>query len=321
MPVEQKIVFLDAATVDYGDIDFSPLENLGEFIAYSRTTPDEAPVRSGDASVVITNKVVFDRDLLRQCPELKHIAVAATGYNTIDITEARTLGISVSNVPGYSTGSVAQLTMTFILALASNLVPYDDAARNGQWSASPLFTLGDWPFIELEGRTAGILGYGSIGKEVARLCRAFNMQVIALKREGADPGGDVERCPLHEIAARSDFVSVHMPLSDYSHGLIGADFIGRMKKSAFLINMARGPIVDPGALRLALEQGLIAGAALDVMEKEPPSKDDPLLSAPNLIITPHKAWASNEARQRLVNELAENIASFLRGEKRNCVTG
>ncbi|HOK01615.1 MAG TPA: D-2-hydroxyacid dehydrogenase [Spirochaetota bacterium] len=316
--MREKIVFLDAATIDYGDIDFSAFAKLGHFIAYPITKENEVIERCKDASIVITNKVQFTKDVIAACPDIKLIAVSATGYNNIDVEEAKKRGILVANVPGYSTPTVAQLTMCFILALATNLLKYNEAAHDGTWSKSPFFTIGNWPFFDLEGKTVGIMGLGAIGSEVARLCTAFNMNVVTLSRDGSS-SGPYKRLPLYELAAKSDFVSIHMPLTDYSKYLINKEFFSHMKKTAFLINMARGAIVNSTDLLHALQEGKIAGAAIDVMEKEPPLPDDPLLKAPNLIITPHIAWASFESRTRLLNEIAKNIEEFLKGNKRNIV--
>lgn len=314
-----RIVFLDAATVDYGDMDFSPLRAQGDLVCHPLTAPHQVAERCREARIVITNKVVFDEGVLAQCPAIAMIAEAATGYNNIDIAAATARGITVANVPGYSTGSVAQLTMAFMLALSTNLVKYNDAVHRGDWSRSPMFTMGDWPFVDLAGRTAGIMGLGAIGSAVAAICGAFGMRVIALRRGDGPAASPYERVTLDELARQADFVSIHMPLSDYSKHLVDDAFFARMKKSAFLINMARGPIVDPAALCRALESGAIAGAAVDVMEQEPPRADDPLLRAPNLIVTPHIAWASVDSRRRLIGEIAANIGAFLAGEKRNTV--
>lgn len=319
--MKEKIIFLDSSTVDYGDIDFSGLHKLGDFTCYDITSPDRVIERCRDATIVITNKVVIDAGIIGQCPELKMIAEAATGYNNINVAEAWRRNIAVANVPGYSTTTVAQLTMAFILALSTNLIKYNYAVHDGEWSRSPIFTLGTWPFFDLEGKTIGIMGLGAIGGEVARLCTAFGMKVAALKRSNSVTESPYPRLELYDLAAVSDFVSIHMPLSDYSKCLVNADFLSRMKKSAFLINMARGQIVNPSALCNALEKGIIAGAAIDVMEKEPPAADDPLFKAPNLIMTPHIGWASIESRTRLIAEVAENIRAFLAGVKRNIVAG
>ena len=316
--MKPQIVFLDSSTVDFGDIDFSPLSELGALTCYDTTEPGQAAERCVDADIVITNKVVFNAELISLCRRLKMIAEAATGFNNIDTAEAAKRGIHVANVPGYSTSSVVQLTMTMLLMLSTSVLKYNEASHDGTWSRSPVFTLGNWRFSDLEGKTAGIMGYGAIGGEVGRLCRAFGMDVAALERGDPHPGS-VRRLGLRELAAASDFLCIHMPLSDYSRHIINRDFLKLMKPSAFLINMARGPIVEPESLLWALENGIIAGAAIDVMEKEPPDADDPLLKAPNLIITPHIAWASCESRSRLVQEISLNVKSFLDGGNRNSV--
>ncbi|MCP4130148.1 MAG: D-2-hydroxyacid dehydrogenase [bacterium] len=321
----EKIVFLDASTVDYGDIDFPEIEKSGNFVSFDNTNPDEIKKNAGDADIIITNKVIIDKAVLDSCPNLKLIAVAATGYNIIDIDETQKRGVPVCNVPGYSTYSVAQQTIAFILALATHLTKYNEAAHDGTWSDSPIFTLGTWPIFDLKEKTIGILGMGSIGKEVGSFCKAIGMNVIALKRDGVEYRDDInemgyiDRYDLETVITQSDVISIHMPLSDYSKHLVNKDFLGSMKKTAFLINMARGQIITPGALLDALKSGEIAGAAIDVMEQEPPLKDDPLLKAPNLIITPHIGWGSLDSRKRLIHEIGSNIESFLNGVERNIV--
>jgi glycerate dehydrogenase len=317
--MSDKIVFLDSSTVDFGDMDFSSIAELGELVCHRVTSKDQVIDRCKDAEIIITNKVVIDDEVISKCTGLKMIAEAATGYNNIDIAAAKKRGIVVSNVPGYSTATVSQLTMSFILAMSTELIKYNNAAHDGSWSRSEIFTMGTWPFFDLEGKTIGIMGLGAIGEEVARLCEAFRMKVVVLKRVEGKSEGPYPRLALTELAAESDFISIHMPLTDYSKYIVNKDFLSRMKKTAFLINMARGPIVDSAALCHALENGIIAGAAIDVMEQEPPLADDPLLKAPNLIITPHIAWASIESRRRLVAEITENIKAFKNGNPRNVV--
>ena len=317
--MREKIVFLDASTLDYGDIDFSAIENFGEFIAHAFTKPEAVLQRIEDASIVITNKVALTDRILDACRKLRLIAVAATGYDIIDIDRASQRKIAVANVPGYSTFSVAQLTVTFILALATKLIRYNSASRDGSWSSSDVFTLGSWPTFDLSNRVLGILGMGAIGRKVATLAGAFDMRIVALKREGAFYNDDFERLSLYELAGLSDFVSIHLPLTPESEYLIDREFFRAMKRESFLINMSRGPIVRQEALAWALRSGEIAGAAVDVLEVEPPERDNPLFRIPNLIITPHIAWASIESRQRLVREIAENIGAFLSGESRNLV--
>jgi len=316
----EKIVFLDSSTVDFGDIDFASIAELGDFTCHTVTSPAQVIERCKDATIVITNKVVIDSDMISQCSRLKMISEAATGFNNIDVAAAKVKKITVANVPGYSTTTVAQLTMTFILAMSTQMVKYNNAAHDGSWSNSNIFTMGNWPFFDLEGKTIGIMGLGAIGKEVARLCEAFRMKVVVLKRDESKTDGLYPRLTLHDLAGVSDFISIHMPLTDYSKYIVNKEFLSRMKKTAFLINMARGPVVDPASLCYALENGIIAGAAIDVMEQEPPRADDPLLKAPNLIITPHIAWASIESRRRLVKEISENIKAFKNGTPRNVVS-
>jgi glycerate dehydrogenase len=317
--MSDKIVFLDSSTVDFGDMEFTSIGELGDLVCHKVTSRDQIVDRCKDAAVIITNKVVVDEETISKCTGLKMIAEAATGYNNIDVAAAKKRGIIVANVPGYSTTTVSQLTMSFILAMSTQLVKYNNAAHDGSWSKSDIFTMGTWPFFDLEGKTIGIMGLGAIGKEVARLCEAFKMKVVVLKRDESKSEGPYPRLALNDLAAESDFISIHMPLTDYSKYIINNDFLSRMKKTAFLINMARGAVVDPAALCHALENGIIAGAAIDVMEQEPPRVDDPLLKAPNLIITPHIAWASIESRRRLVSEITENIKAFKKGTPRNVV--
>ena len=317
--MSKTIVFLDASTVDFGDIDFTPIASLGQFITYPITKPDETIPRSKDADIIITNKVVFYSNEIAQLNNCKLIAVAATGYNTIDIKAAKNKNIAVANVPGYSREAVAQLTLCFILALANNLIKYNIATHDGSWSRSPIFTMGNWPTMCINDKVLGIMGYGDIGKRVGQLAKAFGMKVIALKREASYTDSTVERYPLKEFCNMADFITIHMPLNESTHHMVNKDFLAMMKPTAYIINMARGPIVDTKALAWALHNNIIAGAALDVLEQEPPDIHEPILSAPNCIITPHIGWASRETRQSLINEIAENIKAFLQGSKRNIV--
>ncbi len=317
--MDQSIVFLDASTINYGDQDLSIFEKHGNFIAYGHTLPEETASRLRGATVAISNKVVIDRKVLDLCPDLRLIAVAATGYDNIDTIATKKRGITVANAAGYSTPSVAQFTVLFMLALACRLVEYNGAGRDGRWSASPIYTLGTWPTVELTGKVLGILGLGAIGSEVARLAGAFGMEVVALKRPGVEYRGGPPRFELYDLARHADFISLHMPLTPENRHLIDGSFFSAMKRNAFLINMARGALVDPAALASALEAGKIAGAAVDVMEKEPPDADDPLLGAPNLLITPHISWATMESRKRLLREIDANITAFLAGTPRNIV--
>jgi len=313
----KNIVFLDAATADFGDIELDSFKTLGHFKQYDLTEDKETADRLKDAEIVITNKVPINKAIMELCPNLKLICLSATGYNIIDIEEAKKRKIAVSNVAGYSTASVAQLTVSFILALGGNLIKYNEASHDGTWSASKIFCLGTWPVKDVAGLTLGILGYGDIGQAVATVCEVLGMKIIALGRDGVDYNNDVQRVTIDQLIEQSDFISLHMPLTNYSKGLIDINFLKKMKDSAFLINMARGPIVHQGDLAQALHEGIIAGAALDVLEEEPPDKNDPILNAPNCIITPHIAWASRESRQRLIDEIVLNIKAFEKGFERN----
>ncbi|TAL38048.1 MAG: hypothetical protein EPN93_05135 [Spirochaetes bacterium] len=314
--MKTTIAFLDASTVDYGDIDFSSLHALGAFQRYDHTAPAELSARMHGIEIAISNKVVLGAETIAANPSLRMIAIAATGLNNVDIPAAERAGIAVANVPGYSTDSVAQFTMTQVLVLATNIQRYDEAARRGEWSRSPVFTMGNWPSFELHGKVMGILGMGAIGSRVAHLASSFGMKVLALRRAGAATDA-FERGDLQGIAARADFVSVHLPLTNETRLLIGEEFLFKMKPTAFLLNTARGAIVDTAALVRALHAGSIAGAAIDVLDEEPPPPDHPLLGAPRCIVTPHVAWAGREARERLVAEIAKNIGAFLAGNRRH----
>ncbi len=319
--MKEKIVLLDASTLTMDDIDFSKLDALGDVTKYDMTHGNETEERVRDASIVITNKVVITEEIMKKAPNLKLIAITATGYNNIDIEAARKHNITVTNVAGYSTFSVAQATMMFILACAGNLIEYNRACHDGRWSSSPIFTMLKWPVVDLKGKNLGIIGMGTIGREVARMATAFGMNIFALGREGVKYEDDsVKRLSLTELAEVSDFITIHAPLTDENYHLINTEFFCHTKETAFLINMARGPIVKPAALFGALERGDIAGAAADVMETEPPAWSEPLLSLDNFIMTPHIAWASYESRTRLLHEVVQNIDSFIKGTPRNVVS-
>jgi glycerate dehydrogenase len=313
-------VFLDRDTVDTGDLDFSGLETSSpEWRFYHVTAPEETAERIRDASVVITNKAVLDARLLDDAGRLKLVCVAATGTNNIDLDAARRLGIGVCNVRAYATPSVAQHVFALILALTRKLNEYGRAVREGRWQNAPHFCLLDYPMRELEGLTLGIVGYGELGHAVARIAEAFGMNVLLAQR----PGGPSQagRTPLPDLLRQVDVLSLHCPLTPQTRGLIGADQLALMKPDALLINTARGGIVDEQSLADALRAGNLGGAGVDVLTVEPPSGGNPLLAGdiPNLIVTPHVAWASRESRQRLIDEVAANIQTFLTGEPRNRV--
>lgn len=321
MKNESSIVLLDAGTLDYRDLPLDLFASLGSFRKYNHSLPSQLYSRVKTASHVITNKCVFDKDLLSRLSGLKAIHVTATGVNNIDLEAAAKQGIAVTNVAGYSTDTVVQFTIGFILALAHNLVPYVNAVRSGAWSRSAFFMWPGFPVSEVAGKTLCILGYGSIGQRVGRAAEALGMKVLVCKVPGrrysrSESSG---RVSLEQGLKKADFFSVHTPLSPLTKGLIGLRLIRTMKPGAFLINMARGGIIVEKDLAQALKQGVIAGAAADVTAVEPPSKSHPLLKAPRMLLTPHMAWASLESRQRLVREVFENIKSFNQGKKRNRV--
>lgn len=313
------IIFLDAATVDYGDLPLLRFKNLGNFRPYGFTSSKNIYERLEAADIVITNKCRIPGDVISRLTRLRSIHVAATGVNNVDLKAAKAKGIAVTNVRGYSTDSVAQFTFAFILALANNLVKYNAAVARGEWSKSKFFMLPTFPVSEVSGKTLGIVGYGAIGKRVAALGRAFGMKVIVSRIPGRRYQSREKkiRLPLNEVLKRSDYLTIHAPLTPLTENLINKNAIARMKKGACLLNLARGGIVDETALCAALKSGRLAGAASDVLSAEPPPASHILLKAPNILLTPHMAWASIEARQRLVSEIYLNIQAFLKGKKRN----
>jgi len=314
----ERGVLLDLATLDRGDIDLAPLrEACPQWEFHRRTAPDETASRIRDADLVVTNKVILDRRLLAAAPGLALVCIAATGTNNLDLAAARALGIGVTNVTAYATPAVVQHVFALMLAHATGLVGYHQAVRDGAWARSDQFCLLDYPIRELQGRILGIVGYGELGRGVAGVAAAFGMEVLVAERPGGPPRDG--RVPLRELLPRVDVLSLHCPLTDNTRGLIGAAELALMKPDALLINTARGGIVDEAALAHALRTGTIGAAAIDVLTCEPPREGNPLLdpALPNLVVTPHVAWASREARQRLVVEVARNIAAFAAGQTRN----
>jgi glycerate dehydrogenase len=315
-----RAVFLERDSVDREDLDLGPLEALGLDWRFYRQTPEtELPERIHDAQLVLVNKIVLDSGCLEEAGALRLVCVAATGTNNVDLEAAQRLGIAVTNARGYATPSVVQHVFALILALSVRLPQYQDLVVAGRWQDSSQFCLLDHPIRELAGRILGVVGYGELGRAVAHIARAFGMQVLVSQRAGGPvrPG----RVALHELLPRVDVLSLHCPLTETTRGLIGERELERMRPDALLINTARGGIVDEQALARALEAGRIGGAGVDVLATEPPVRDNPLLAPgiPNLIVTPHIAWASRESRQRLIGELAANIAAFLQGRARNRV--
>ena len=311
------ISFLDASTV--GDVDLSQLALHGELKVYSTTSPEQVTSRLQPASIAITNKVVIDAAALENAPALKLICIAATGTNCVDLAAAKAAGVTVCNVAGYSTASVTQHTLGLLINLATGMNRY--ASESGQWAKSPIFTRLDHPMIDLADKTLGIIGLGTIGKSVAKAAKGFGMNVIALARDGAQQG-EIERLPREAFFAQADAVTLHCPLTPSTEKIINSETLEMMKTSAFLINTGRGQLIDENDLAAALKNGTISGAGLDVLTAEPPQADHVLLDSdlPNLVITPHTAWASIESRRRLLQGVAGNIAAYLAGAPENVVS-
>lgn len=316
----KKIVILDGKTL--GELDFTKLEKFGEVSYYDTTNSEDVVERIKDANIVLTNKVVLNENNLKEAKNLELICETATGFNNIDIVYAKNNNIAVTNVAGYSTNTVAQHTFATVLSLYDKLSYYDNYVKSGDYAKSGLFTNVSKPFYELEGKTWGIIGFGAIGKRVAKIAEAFGVNVIYYSTSGKNSNSEYKRVSFDELLAESDIVSIHAPLNKDTQGLINYDAIKKMKKSAILVNMGRGPIVVDADLAKAIDEELIAGAALDVFEVEPIKEDNPLTSIKNkenLVLTPHIAWASVEARARLFEEVIKNIKAFYNGEIRGRV--
>jgi len=322
MPSKLKIVFLDAATLDLGDVDFRSLYRQGDFQPVSRCRSGRIPARLRDAQILISNKVPLKNKELPLFPNLKLVCVAATGVNNVDLRAAKKLGVGVCNVAGYSTTTVVEHTLMFLLTFSHRFMEHYQAVKEKKWSRSPLFTLLDYPFEDLEGKTLGILGYGHIGRRVAKLARALGMRVLKGKISGRQYPRSQGRVGLQELLRKSDFVSLNCPLSPLTQGLIHKKNLRLMKPSAYLINTARGPVVVEEDVVQALKNNRLAGYAADVTTQEPIPKGHPFLQKAlkhKVILTPHIAWASRESRQRMIEEIAANIAAFKKGQRRNRV--
>lgn len=314
-----RIMVLDGHTLSPGDLDLAPLHDLGEVKIYPRTSSEDIVTRAQGFPIVLTNKVPLTRETIAALPDLRYIGVLATGFNIVDVDAARERGIIVSNVPAYSTDSVAQLTFGLILTLTHRLDEHVAAVRSSQWTASPDFSFWHHPLIELNGETLGLIGYGNIGRAVARIGRAFGMRVLVEDR-GKPVEEGVLAVPREQLIAESRFVSLHCPLTAQNREMVNAEFLTRMRRDAFLINTARGPLINEPALAEALRAGTISGAGLDVLSQEPPRADNPLLSAPNCVVTAHIAWASQAARKRLLAVTIENIEAYAEGRPQNVVS-
>ncbi|CAM3034599.1 glycerate dehydrogenase [Pseudomonas floridensis] len=316
-----RAVFLDHTSLDLGDLDLGPLrESFGELVLHAGTTPDQVAQRLQGAHVVISNKVVIDANTFAACSDLKLILVTATGTNNIDLTAAREHGVTVCNCQGYGTPSVAQHTLLLLLALATRLPDYQHAVHQGLWQQSKQFCLLDFPIVELEGKTLGLLGHGELGGAVARLAEAFGMRVLS----GQIPGRPArpDRLPLEALLPQVDALTLHCPLNDNTRDMIGAHELSLMKPHALIVNTARGGLINEQALADALRNGHLGGAASDVLSVEPPAAGNPLLAGdiPRLIITPHSAWGAREARQRIVSQVTENARAFFAGAPIRVVT-
>jgi glycerate dehydrogenase len=312
-----KLVVLDGHCANPGDLDWTPFQAFGEFTVYDRTPRELVLERAADAEAVLTNKVLLDPPLLEQLPALKYIGVMATGYNVVDCDFARTRDIDVTNVPAYSTPSVAQLVFALLSELSFGVCRHNQAVHDGQWTRCPDFTFHLGRLVELQGKTMGLIGYGQIGQAVARIARAYEMNVIVHTRTQRDP--EVEYVDLDELFRRADVLSLHCPLTEQTRGLVNAERLACMKSTAFLINTGRGPLLDESAVAEALNSERIAGVGLDVLSTEPPAPDNPLLTARNCIITPHIAWATGASRQRLLDTLVENLRAWQAGRPQNVV--
>ncbi len=316
-----KIVVLDGYPLNPGDLDWEPLKKLGACEIYDRTTPEQLIARATGADILLTNKVILNQNSINQLSELKYIGVLATGYNVVDVLSAKNKGVIVTNVPAYSTPSVAQHTFALLLELTNSVGIHNTAVDNGEWCECLDYSFTKTPLIELQNKTFGIFGYGAIGKAVANIALAFGMKVLAHSRNMPDsiPEGIEWTSDKNRIFIESDVISLHCPLTTETENIICADTIAMMKATSLLINTSRGTLINEADFSLALKNGSIAGAAIDVLSAEPAESTNPLLSAPNCIITPHIAWASSAARKRLLQTVIENIIAFQSGNKQNVV--
>jgi len=311
-----KICILDGFTSNPGDLSWDEICKLGECTVYDRTSPEQLAERAKDAEIVLTNKVVLGLKEIGKLPKLKYIGVLATGYNVVDLKAATERGIIVTNIPAYSTDSVAQMVFAHILNITHHVAEYAAEARAGKWSQCADFCYCNSPIMELAGKTMGIVGLGHTGMATAKIALAFGMKVMALTSKTPEslPKG-IEPAPFDRLLTEADILSLHCPLTDNTRHFINRDTLCRMKKTAILINTGRGPLVNEADLAEALNNGTITAAGVDVLSTEPPAADNPLLSARNCYVTPHIAWATKEARSRLLQIAAENIRQFLAGER------
>lgn len=315
-------MILDSYATNPGDLSWSALEALGEVTLYDKTAPEDVISRIDDARIVILNKTVIDEKVFAACPKLEYIGVLATGYNVVDTKAAAEYGVTVSNVPAYSRMSVAQHVFALLLEICIHVGDHNLAVKNGDWSSSPYFTFWNYPLIELDGKTLGIIGYGDIGRQVAVIASAFGMKVLANRRNPRpeDNSDSVKMVTLEEIYEQADVISLHAPLTDESREMINENSISKMKDGVIILNTARGPLINDADLTAALKSGKVYAAGIDVASVEPIPADNPLLSCDNCIITPHIAWAPLAARKRLLDITAKNVQAFLEGKAQNVVS-
>ncbi|GAB3931642.1 D-2-hydroxyacid dehydrogenase [Larkinella terrae] len=315
-----NLVYADAYTLNPGDLDWTPITSLGSVTLYDRTAPDQLIERLKDADMVLVNKVKMNRQTLEQLPKLRYIGVTATGYDIIDVKAARERDIVVTNVKGYGSASVAQLTISLLLELTNHVGLHADSVRAGDWARNPDFCYWKTPLVELAGKTLGVVGYGDIGKSVAAIGLALGMKILVNRRHtNEQPPEGIRYVDQATLFADSDVISLHCPVTDENRAFVNRTLLNQMKPTAFLINTSRGALINEPDLADALNEGRIAGAGLDVLTVEPPVPNHPLFSARNCLITPHLAWATLESRQRLLHETAENIRAFFSGQPRNVV--
>ena len=319
--MEIKTVVLDGYTLNPGDLTWEPLTDIGRCEIYERTAAHETIQRAKGATALLTNKVVLDRETIGQLPDLRYIGVLATGVNVVDLAAAREHGVTVTNVPAYSTPSVVQLTFALLLELTHHVGHHASSVRGGNWVKSKDFAYWDFPLVELAGLKLGLVGFGAIAQGVARVAQALGMSVMATRRADRPsevPG--VTMVDMDTLFRESDVLSVHCPLTPETKGLVNAERLARMKPTAYVLNTSRGPVINEADLADALNAGKIAGAGLDVLSTEPPAADNPLLSAKNCFVTPHIAWASHAARARLLGTVVANLRGFLDGKPQNVVS-
>ena len=316
-----KIIVLDGYTLNPGDLDWAPLKELGPCVIHPRIAVEQIVEKAHDGEILLTNKTVLSAETLALLPNLQYIGVLATGVNVVDLEAAKKHNIIVTNVPGYSTNSVAQMVFALLLEMTQHVGHHAGMVRDGDWATCADFSFRDRPLIELAGKTLGVVGYGQIGQQVVQIARAFGMKVLVQTAhpEKYQHESEPEFVDIDRLFSDSDIISLNCPLTEATRTMVDTAHLARVKQGALLINTGRGQLINEEAVAVALEEGYLGGYATDVLSQEPPNKDNPLLSAPNCLITPHIAWATNEARQRLLDIVVANIAAFQNGEPQNRV--